>query len=298
MSRKSLFPLLLLILLGAIWGSGFTLARYATTHGVSPLGYSFWQSVGPAIALLIMTLIKERRLPFSPRHLRYYFIAGVLGIALPNTNMYFAAPHLPAGILGVIVNTVPLMMYPLALIVRQEKFQWSRFFAIILGIVGIMMLIGFKWSLPFGSSSTWAVITLLTPLFFAMCALYSVYDRPIDSSSLSLATGMLVASAIVLTPMLIEFHEFYPLNSLSLPNLAVILEIILSSIGYVILFQLLKIAGAVYYSLVGGIVAITGLFWGWLLLGETISWWTVGAVVLIIVAVTVVTLIPAKIVKT
>jgi drug/metabolite transporter (DMT)-like permease len=292
MTNKTIWPLFLLISLGIIWGSGYTLARYATTHGVPPLGYSFWQSVGPAIALLVMTLLKEKRISISPRHLRYYLIAGVLGIALPNTNMYFAAPHLPAGILAVIVNTVPLMMYPLALIVRQEKFQWPRFFAVLLGVVGIMMMIGFKWNVP--GIDSWALITLLTPLFFAMCALYSVYDRPADSSSLSLATGMLVASVLVLTPLLIDTHNFYPLNSFSLPNLAVMLEIILSSIGYVILFQLLKIAGAVYYSLVGGMVALTGLFWGWLLLGETISWWTVIAVVLIIVAVVTVTLIPAK----
>ncbi|MSP52779.1 MAG: DMT family transporter [Gammaproteobacteria bacterium] len=292
MKNKTLWPLSLLILLGIIWGSGYTLARYATTHGVPPLGYSFWQSVGPAIALLLMTLIKEKRIPISGRHLRYYLIAGILGIALPNTNMYFAAPHLPAGILAVIVNTVPLMMYPLALIVGQEKFQWPRLFAVVVGVLGIMMIIGFKWNVP--GTNNWELISLLTPLFFAMCALYSVYDRPVGSSSLSLATGMLVASAIVLTPLLVDMHEFYPLNSLSLQNFAVILEIILSSIGYVILFQLLKIAGAVYYSLVGGIVALTGLFWGWLLLGETISWWTVVAVVLIIIAVTVVTLIPAK----
>ena len=292
MTNKTIWPLFLLISLGIIWGSGFTLARYATTHGVPPLGYSFWQSVGPAIALLVMTLVKEKRISISLRHLRYYLIAGVLGIALPNTNMYFAAQHVPAGILAVIVNTVPLMMYPLALMVRQEKFQWPRFFAVMLGVVGIMMIIGFKWNVP--GIDSWALITLLTPLFFAMCALYSVYDRPADSSSLSLATGMLVASVLVLIPLLIDTHNFYPLNSLSLPNLAIILEIILSSIGYVILFQLLKIAGAVYYSLVGGMVALTGLFWGWLLLGETISWWTVVAVILIIVAVVTVTLVPAR----
>ena len=292
MTNKTLWPLFLLISLGIIWGSGYTLARYATTHGVPPLGYSFWQSVGPAMALLVMTLIKERRISISPRHLRYYLIAGVLGIALPNTNMYFAAPHLPAGILAVIVNTVPLMMYPLALILHQEKFQYTRFFAVMLGVVGIMMIIGFKWNVP--GINSWALITLLTPLFFAMCALYSVYDRPADSSSLSLAAGMLVASVLVLTPFLVDTLNFYPINSFSLPNMAVMLEIVLSSIGYVILFQLLKIAGAVYYSLVGGMVAITGLFWGWLLLGETISWWTVMAVVLIIVAVVTVTLIPAR----
>lgn len=291
--KKIWLPMLLLILLGFIWGSGFTLARYATTHGVPPLGYSFWQSVGPAIVLLIVTLIKEKKLSLSIHHWRYYLIAGVLGIALPNTNMYFAAPHLPAGILGVIVNTVPLMMYPLALLTRQEKFQSMRFSAVVLGVIGIALLLNIKFSVLAGVN-TWSLITLFTPLLFALCALYSVYDRPANTSSLMLATGMLVMSALLLAPLMVDLHEFYPLNSLSLPNLAIILEIILSSIGYVILFQLLKIAGAVYYSLVGGIVALTGLFWGWLLLGETISWYTAVAVALIIIAVILVSLVPAK----
>jgi drug/metabolite transporter (DMT)-like permease len=284
----------LLILLGIIWGSGYSIARYAMTHGVPPLGYSFWQSLGPAVVLLVICLIKERKLRIAPRYLRYYLVAGLLGIALPNTNMYFAAPHLPAGILAVIVNTVPIMMYPLALIARQERFSQGRLIGVLLGVVGIMMIVGSKWSLPEAGTLKWALITLLSPLFFATCALYSVHDRPEESSSLSLAAGMLVCSVIVLAPFVVDTHEFYPLNSFSLPNMAVVLEIILSSIGYVILFQLWKIAGAVYYSFVGGVVAITGLFWGWLLFGETIHLWTLLAVVLIVVAITTVSLLQSR----
>jgi drug/metabolite transporter (DMT)-like permease len=118
-----------------------------------------------------------------------------------------------------------------------------------------------------------------------------VHDRPDDSSSLSLATGMLVASAIMVTPLVLDMHEFYPLTSFSLPNLAVILEIILSSIGYIIFFQLLKLAGAVYYSLVGCVVAITGLFWGWIMFGEVLHLWIALAVVFIIAALFMVTLL-------
>lgn len=288
-SRVSL-AVFLLVLLGMIWGSGYSIARFAMTHGVPPLGYSFWQSLGPAVLLVVMCFVKEGGLKLAPRYLRYYLIAGLLGIALPNTNMYFASPHLPAGILAVIVNTVPIMMYPLALLARQERFSVGRLLGVILGVMGIMMIVGFKWSLPGSSMLKWALITLLSPLFFAVCALYSTHDRPDDSSSLALATGMLVCSAIVLAPLVIDTHEFYPLTSFSLPNMAVVLEIMLSSIGYVIFFQLLKIAGAVYYSFVGGVVAITGLFWGWVIFGEAIHPWTVLAVMLIIVAITVVSL--------
>ena len=282
----------LLILLGIIWGSGYSIARYATTHGVPPLGYSFWQSVGPAIFLLIVSLIK-REIKISAHTLRYYVIAGVLGIALPNTNMYFAAPHLPAGILAVIVNTVPIMMYPLALMARQEKFSVVRMLGVTAGIIGILLVV-----LPHNGinliPNAWALITLFTPFFFAVCALYSVYDRPSDVSSLGLATGMLVTSAIILLPLVIDLHEFYPLNSFSLPNIAVMVEIILSSIGYIIFFQLLKIAGAVYYSLVGGVVAITGLFWGWLFFSETLGIVSLIAVILIIGALVTVTLAQKK----
>ena len=234
--KKLVFAVTLLILLGFIWGSGYSLARYAMTHEVPPLGYSFWQSLGPAIVLLILCFVKEGGLKVSFRHLRYYLIAGLLGIALPNTNMYFAAAHLPAGILAVIVNTVPIIMYPLALLIRQEKFNLFRMGGVIIGVVGIIIIVGSKASLPTINMMWWGLLTLLSPLFFAMCALYIVYDRPDDSSSLALSAGMLIATAIILMPLVIGTGEFYPLNSFSLPNLAVMLEIVLSSIGYVILF--------------------------------------------------------------
>ena len=290
-SKKLILAVILLILLGFIWGSGYSIAHYAMTHGVPPLGYSFWQSLGPAIVLLILCFIKEGGLKISAQHLRYYLIAGLLGIALPNTNMYFAASHLPAGILAVIVNTVPIMMYPLALLVRQEKFHWLRMGGVILGAAGIIIIVGSKSSLPTASMTWWGLLTLLSPLFFAICALYIVHDRPTNSSSLALSAGMLSATAIILMPLVIDTGEFYPLSSFSLPNLVVLLEIVLSSIGYVIFFQLLKLAGAVYYSLVGGVVALTGLFWGWILFDEHLQGWAIVAVLFIIIGLCVVTLL-------
>src|SRR5579863_9025259 len=105
-NKQPWLPLALLLLLGMIWGTGYSIARFAMTHGVNPLGYSFWQSVGPALLIGLLAYRRKHDITLSTAHYRYYFICGLTGIAIPNTNMYFAAPHLPAGLLAVIVNTV------------------------------------------------------------------------------------------------------------------------------------------------------------------------------------------------
>ena len=52
MFKRPVPALALLIFLGALWGSGYALARYAISAGVPFLGYAFWQTVGPACLLL------------------------------------------------------------------------------------------------------------------------------------------------------------------------------------------------------------------------------------------------------
>ncbi|MDF2866549.1 MAG: hypothetical protein K0S11_19 [Gammaproteobacteria bacterium] len=282
--------LILLVLLGVIWGSGYVIARYATLHGVPPLGYSFWQSLGPAI--LVSLISWARRLPFdfNRQHLWYFAICGAIGIAIPNTNMYFAAPHLPSGILAVVVNTVPVMIYVLALALKEEKFQVWRFLGIISAVMGLMLIATPGISLPAASMLPWMLLILLTPVCFALCAIYINRYRPADSSSLVLSAGMLMASSVFLMPVVFAKQDFYLFHwPLTLPDLAVLLEIGLSSLGYVILFELLRIAGSVYYSLVGGIVVITGLFWGWFIFGERLNLYSATAVGLILIAIALVT---------
>jgi len=71
--------------------------------------------------------------------------------------------------------------------------------------------------------------------------------------------------------------------------MVVLLEIMLSSIGYIIFFQLIKSAGPVYYSLVDTIVVITGLFWGRVIFNERLNPWTFAAVFFIVIALLMVT---------
>lgn len=281
---KKLLPLTLLLTLGFIWGTGYSIAKYATTHGVPPFAYSFWQSLGPAAFLSLLCRSQQTRTTINYiSHWKYYLIAGLTGIALPNTNMYFAAQHVPAGLLAVIVNTVPIIAYPMALIGRSEKFNLTRFLGVILAFSGILIILFTQAGLPTHSVTPWVLSALITPISFAFCSVYIARYSPRECSSISLATGTLAFSSLILTPLVYLSGNLYQIHfPPSLPESAVLLEIILSSIGYILFFQLIKVAGPVYYSLINGIVAVTGLFWGMLLFHESLNQWLSLAVLLIL----------------
>lgn len=292
-----ILSLTLLILLGTIWGTGYSIAHFATTNGVSPLGYSFWQSLGPAIIISAMVILGDDKLTFTVPRTRFYLITGLTGIVIPNTAMYFAAPHLPAGILAMIVNIVPIIAYPMALFTRIETFSWERMVGILLALAGLMLIILPKSSLPAPDMAPWVISTLITPLSFAFCSIYIARFRPTGSDSLTLSAGMLIFSSLILLPAVVATNSFYLFHwPLTLPDGVVILEIMLSSLGYVLFFQLIKIAGPVYYSLVDTIVVMTGLFWGYVLFNEHLNQWTVSALLLIVVALLLVTRHQRKIV--
>lgn len=283
----SILPLLLLLALGILWGSGYVIARFAVTHGVHPLGYAFWQSLGPALLLSLFAIKDLRQQNFhQPTSWRFYFICGLVGIAIPNSNMYFVAAHIPAGMLAVIVNTVPIFIFPLAVLCRQEKFSWTRLFAVSLGIVGIMLLVLPHNMLPGGAFGLWPLLALISPLMFAICAIYISSQRVVQPNALISAAGMMIASTILLSPLVISTHSFYALwPPFTFAGWLVLLEILLSSLGYVIFFRLINLAGPVYYSMVGGVVGITGLLWGWLIFGEHPALLTLLATGLIIAAI-------------
>lgn len=284
-------PLIILIILGFTWGTGYSIARFATTNGVPPLGYSFWQTVGPALLLSLFLKLKRQTLSFSIPLYRYYFICGLTGIVIPNTTMYFAAPHVPAGILAVIVNTVPIITYPIALLSRAESFSWLRLSGVLCAVTGLMLILLPQTNLPSPDAIPWIGIVLITPLSFAICATYIArYQPPQEKGALALSRGMLVFACLFLFPLTLINGDFYTLHwPLLLPDWIILLEILLSSIGYILFFKLIKIAGPLYYSLVDTIVALTGLFWGRLLFHEKLNTWSGSAVLLILFALFLVT---------
>lgn len=294
MSVKStrLLPLLMLLMLGMLWGTGYTIARYVITHGVPAVSYSFWEALGPAV-LLSALLLRPGQPPLSrisSTHLRYYLTAGLTGIAIPNTCMYFAAGHLPAGLLAVTVNTVPVFAWPLALMSGLESFSFTRLAGLTLAVTGLFFILIPRAVLPASGNWIWFLPALITPFSFAFCAVHITKRRPLGTGPVTVAAGMLLAAALMLVPLVLMTGGLYlPEWPLKMPDIFIILEMVLSALGYILFFELLRIAGPVYYSLVDTTVALTGLVSGYYFFGEKITPAAACGIVLILAGVLAVT---------
>jgi drug/metabolite transporter (DMT)-like permease len=269
--KTPFYPLALLLCLGLTWGTSFSIARFAMESGITPLGYLFWQTVGPACLLfLLIFFIQKRHFAFTSNQLIFYIITGFFGILLPNYCMFESATHVPSGILGLIVNTSPIITYLLSLAFLLEKFQIRRFCGVLLALFGLYMLFAPKANFAANLGSFWILFAFLTPFFLALCTVFIVKFKPNHTNSLELACGMLIAASIIVIPVTFLKGQFHPLTTLNTPNLIILLEIGLSSLGFVLFFELLRVSGPVYYSLVSCLVALSGLGWGYLVFHETL----------------------------
>ncbi len=101
--RAKLWAPFLLLFGGGVWGVTFSLAKIATAGGAHPLGLTLWSAVLGAIFLLCFLLARRSPLPLGRRFLVFYLVCGLLGTAVPSTLFFYAAAHVPAGVLAIAI---------------------------------------------------------------------------------------------------------------------------------------------------------------------------------------------------
>jgi hypothetical protein len=140
--------LMMLLLVGSMWGLTFSFAKAASEAGIGPLAYGFWQTTGAGSVLLLVCALRRERLRLDRHHLAYCLICGALSLAAPNFILQLVIGHVPAGVAAIIITTIPLVTYPLAMAAKLEVFVARRAIGLILGFMGALVLVVPKASLP------------------------------------------------------------------------------------------------------------------------------------------------------
>jgi drug/metabolite transporter (DMT)-like permease len=276
---KLLLPLLMLTLLGCLWGLSFSLSKIAAMGGVHPFAYAWMQSTGAAVFLTLVCWKKGIPFEIDRPHLIFFLGAAFIGLVLPNINIITTAKHIPAGVMSTVISTVPVLGYVLAVAFRIEGFRWNSAIGICLGLVGALMMVLPETSLPSRDMVPWVLMAFLTPALYACSGIYSDRMRPESTHSLAAARGMLIVASLGTLPLMLAVDGFYPLMADPGPtDYAMLGQIAISSVAYILYFEVLKRAGPVFLSLVSYMVNLFGLFWGWVVFGEIHSLWIWGAV--------------------
>jgi drug/metabolite transporter (DMT)-like permease len=224
----------------------------------------------------------RRPIPLSTPYLRYYATCGLLGSALPTSNMFLVVQHIPAGLMAVVIATAPLLTYLFALLFRVEVLSLARAAGIGLGFAGSLLIVVPERSLPDPALAPWVALAFLTPALYALNSVYAARKAPAGSDSLTLAAGMLMGAGVLLAPAVVVSGSFFPLwSAAALDAGLVLLHLFGAALAFVLFFVLLRLSGPVYFSQVAYLVTLWGVGLGMLFLGERHSPWVWLSLVLI-----------------
>ncbi len=279
--RERVRLLVLLILSGLGWGAAISFTKLATSGGDHPLTLLFWQVVILTVVLAARLALVRGRLPLSRRHLMFYCIAGLLGTTFPNAMSYWAAPHVPAGIIAIVFSLAPLMTFALALIVRMEEWDPVRLFGVLLGLSAIAVLVLPETALPDPAIAVWIAVFVVVALSYAGEDVYAATAMPVEDSPLTLLLGMSLATLIMITPAILVAGIPIAFFRTGAPHeVALLGASLLHLVAYASLLYLIRHAGAVFASQISYVVTLSGVFWGMAIFGEVPSAWVWAALVL------------------
>lgn len=256
-----------LILFGAGWGLSAPLLKIVVGEGYRGFGILFWQHLAGAAIIFGLLRLRGLGLPFGPRALPIYGAIAAFGIFLPSAATVHAAPHLPAGVLSVIVSMTPVMAFAIALALGRDRPSVPRLAGLGLGVGGIALMALPGSSLPDAAMLPFVLLAILTPLS------YGIESNVVGSySAAGLDPVQAVGGAYVLcvpVGLALALAE----GTLAAPAAgvgfgALLIAVFVNSLVYAGYVWLVGRAGAVFAAQVAYLVTAFGLIWSMSLLGE------------------------------
>lgn len=278
----------ILVALGAGWGLTQPLTKIAVSSGHMPFGLIFWQLLIGAGVLGLYRLIRRKPIAMPLRLMWFFTTIALVGTLVPNMFSYRAMPHLPAGVMSVVISLVPIFAFPIALLLGTDRFGWLRFGGLLAGLAGVILLVGPE-SLPDPAMVIWVPVAMLAPLCYGfegnMVAKWGTHGM---GPGHVMFGASVVGSAIAL-PLALGSGQFInPLNGFGAPEAALVLSSVIHAVVYTSYVWLVGIAGATFAAQVAYLVTGFGVAWSMLLLGESYSAWVWSAMALIFVGMTLV----------
>ncbi|MDU8910254.1 DMT family transporter [Aestuariicoccus sp. MJ-SS9] len=286
---KAALPFAALAAIGAAWGATQPLAKIAVSEGYRHFGILFWQMLIGAAVLGALTFLRGKGLPLRRDTLSLYLVIALIGSVLPGIASYTAAIHLPAGVLSILLSTVPMLAFPVALVLGLERLRWRRFVGITLGLVGVALLILPDTSLPDPAQARWIPVALIASAFYAVEGNYVSRWGTCGLDPVQVLAGASALGTLIVLPLALGSGQFIdPRGPWGAPDRAVVASALLHAGAYSGYVALVGAAGAVFAVQVSYLVTLFGVCWAMLFLNEAYSGWIWAAMAVMLAGLTLV----------
>jgi drug/metabolite transporter (DMT)-like permease len=283
----------LLLLLGAVWGSSFLLIKVAVAT-IPPITVATGRIGIGAIVLALMVAARGRAWPRDKRSWLLLLVMGTIGNAIPFSLINWGETHIDSGLTAILMSTVPLATIMLApAFVHDEPVTPGKLLGVAFGMAGVAVLIGPGALMGAHGELLGEIAVTGAALCYAVNGLVARQLPPMPVEVIS--AGTLLSASLVGLPLSLAAERPWAAapSVLSLGALA-LLGVLNTAGGYLLLFRLVVRAGAGFASLNNFLVPLFGVMWGVLLLEERPSPRAVAGLALIFAGLAAVRLLPRR----
>ena len=267
-----IWPYIVLVLLGCGWGLTIPLTVIAVKTGLGHLGIIFWQFFIVMVLFGLRQIFLKNQLSLARSSLQLFCVIAFIGTIFPNSASLIAASYLPGGVLSILIATVPMFAFPIALFLGIDKFEFSRVFGIIFGFLGVYLLIAPEAALP-DPSVIWIIpIALIAPFFYGLEGNFVAKFGTGNNSAIEVLLGASIIGCFVTFPLAILSNQFVnPFVPWTASHYALVLSSIIHGIVYATYVWLVTRVGVVFSAQVSYFVTLAGVLWSMIILDEVHS---------------------------
>jgi len=237
-----------------------------------------------AVLVITPVLALRRKWPkLSRRYVIYFLIVGLTGTVLPNSFSYLAAAELPAGIMSIIIASVPMFSIAIAFTFKVEQFSFARLVGVALGAAAVLVLIVPEEGLSGIAKPAFIFVALVAPFFYGVEGNYIAAKAPAKLDALSTLWGASLLGLLFAAPLTYFLGAWVDLTKpWQAPEWALLASSFLHIIAYSSYIWLTANAGPIFSSQIAYIVTISGVFLSALALGETYPAWVWAALAIML----------------
>ena len=263
----------ILLFLALIWGAAFFFIHIAVTH-VAPLTYVWLRLTIAAIALLVWMRWKGEKLSLPLPVWGAMLLLALLNNVVPFALFGWAQQHIASGLASILNATTPIWGVIVAhVFTTDERMTPRKIAGVLLGFGGVALMIGPDLLGSIGNDVLAQLACVTAALLYALAGVWARRFKRQGISPMSVTTGQLTASALVMLPVALIFDQpwqqaFPPLGAI---GAILVLAVVCSAYAYVLYFRLIDSAGATNALLVTLLVPPVAIVIGALFLGEAIG---------------------------
>ncbi|HEV2216402.1 MAG TPA: DMT family transporter [Candidatus Dormibacteraeota bacterium] len=284
--RQGALPYLAFVGLGLIWGASFLFFKLGV-QDMSPPVLVFVRSASGALTLAAIMWLSGRSLTGGKVRERivHFVIMGTTNAVIPWIAIAWGEQTISSGLASILNATTPfwtaLFIY---WVIPLERPSVMNYAGVLLGIAGVVILVIPDISTHGLSGNVLgALAVVVASMSYAVSALYQrARMRGMDIFQQSL--GQLVASSLIALPLA---APSLPRVHLALLSMGAVLALGAagSGVAYLLYYYTLNTLGPVRATGVTFIVPITAVFWGVVLLHESLSLAIIAGMIVILVGI-------------